>query len=292
MSAQTNPPDDLPELPDLPDLPELPGAASATLAPATGATGGPPPLRVLDKAPLHLRQAALIAVGASVFQWMPGKVEGDPGNGWLLVLAAKLVMGAAAWVWLQQVKHDFGPKLVGGLAGLANLHLAPKKKEEPEDGKEKRRPKPKSGQPAKLEHPFPTGLHVLSAVLAVAGVLIATMDPRHALLGSSGLVETLMLGWAAFTWVHIANYERWGGFNPLFPLMFLGMLFAGILGLIGAFAASGLAMLCGILGGAGMAVGGGLAAYTIAEALMQAKKEGDLKKAQALEARKAARKKD
>jgi hypothetical protein len=36
-------------------------------------------------------------------------------------------------------------------------------------------------------------------------------------------------------------------------------------------------------------VGGGLAAYTIVEALMQAKKEGDEKKRAALEARRAAR---
>jgi hypothetical protein len=44
-----------------------------------------------------------------------------------------------------------------------------------------------------------------------------------------------------------------------------------------------------ILGGGAVAAGGGLAAYTIAEAMMQAKKQGDRKKAEALEARKAAR---
>jgi hypothetical protein len=103
-----------------------------------------------------------------------------------------------------------------------------------------------------------------------------------------------MLGWAAFTWVHIASYERWGGFNPLFPLMFLGMLFAGLMGVIAGLTGDmgGLAKLMSILGGAGVAAGGGLAAYTIAEALMQAKKDGDRKKAEALEARKAARKKE
>ena len=102
-----------------------------------------------------------------------------------------------------------------------------------------------------------------------------------------------MLGWAAFTWVHIAGYERWGHFNPLFPLMFLGMLFAGAAAVIGALAseATGAAKLMGVLGGATVACGGGLAAYTIAEAMMQAKRDGDRKKAEALEARKASRKK-
>ena len=283
-------PEELPELPDLPHLPAQPAGAAST-----GPAGGPPPLRVLDKAPLHLRQAALIVCAASVLQWMPVKeLRGEAGNGWLLVLAAKAIMAGAAWLWLQQVRHDFGPKLTGALAGLASLHLVPKKKEEPDDGKEKRRPKPKAGAAVKLEHPFPTGLHALAAVLAIAAVYVASLDPRGALLGSCGMVETLMLGWAAFTWVHIASYERWGGFNPLFPLMFLGMLFAGLMGVIFGLTGDmgGLAKLMSILGGAGVAAGGGLAAYTIAEALMQAKKDGDRKKAEALEARKAARKKE
>ncbi|MEQ1895580.1 MAG: hypothetical protein ABL998_23820, partial [Planctomycetota bacterium] len=282
-------PEELPELPDLPDLPAAPAGA----APA-GPAGGPPPLRVLDKAPMHLRQAALIVTAASLLPWMPGKIEGEAGNAWLLTLLAKVIMGSAAWLWLQQVKHDFGPKLVGGLAGLANLHLAPKKKEEPDDGKEKRRPKPKAGAAVKLEHPFPTGLHALAVVLVIAAVVIGSQDPRRALIGSAGTVEIAMFGWAAFTWVHIASYERWGGFNPLFPLMFLGMLFAGAMGVIVGVAGdlAGLARMMAVLGGAGVAGGGGLAAYTIAEALMQAKKDGDRKKAEALEARKASRKKE
>ena len=113
----------IPDLPALPDLPTPTGAA------APAGAGAPPPLRVLDKAPMHLRQAALIVTAASILPWMPGKVVGEAGNAWLLTLLAKAIMGGAAWLWLQQVMHDFGPKLVGGLAGLANLHLVPKKKE-------------------------------------------------------------------------------------------------------------------------------------------------------------------
>jgi hypothetical protein len=46
-----------------------------------------------------------------------------------------------------------------------------------------------------------------------------------------------------------------------------------------------------IVGGAVVGAGGGFAGWTIVEAMMQAKKEGDAKKADALEARRAARKK-
>ena len=72
--------------------------------------------------------------------------------------------------------------------------------------------------------------------------------------------------------------------------MFLGMLFAGISRVAFAFKLEGSTMLFALLGGAIVAAGGGLAAFTIVEAMMQAKKEGDRKKAEALEARKAARK--
>ncbi|HEX6886322.1 MAG TPA: hypothetical protein VF530_23305 [Planctomycetota bacterium] len=281
--------DELEPLPELDELHELPGAPLAAARP-----GAPPPLRVLDKAPQHLRLAALIVVCGSLLPWMPGKGEGEAaaGSAWLMTLLAKAIMGAAAWLWLQQVYHDFGPKLSGVLGQLANLQPF-KKKEKPEEDAKQRRAKAKAPT-THLVHPFPTGLHLLAFLLAAVAVAVAFNDPRKGLIGSNGIPEVLMLGWAAFTWVHIANYERWGGFNPLFPLMFLGMLFAGAAAVVGALGgeASGLTKLMGLAGGAAVACGGGLAAYTIAEAMMAAKKEGDRKKAEALEARKAARKKD
>jgi hypothetical protein len=75
--------------------------------------------------------------------------------------------------------------------------------------------------------------------------------------------------------------------------MFLGMLLGGALAVVGAATgdSTGLNKLMGLAGGAAVAAGGGLAAYTIAEAMMQAKKEGDRKKAEAIEARRAARQK-
>ncbi len=273
MSPDQAPPDDLMELPD----------------PLLG-PGARPPLRELDKAPQHLRLAALIVTGGSLLPWMPGKLEAGDGAWWLMALLGKAIMGAAAWLWLQQVRHDFGPKLTGVLGQLADLHLKPKTKPAPDETK--RKAKPKAATSLHLEHPFPTGLHALALVLGVAAVLVAARDPRVGFAStSSGMPEVIMLGWAAFTWVHIAGYERWGAFNPLFPLMFLGMLFAGIMGVLGALAneSGGLMKLAGLMGGGLVAAGGGLAAYTIVEAMMQAKKQGDRKKAEALEARKAAR---
>lgn len=105
------------------------------------------------------------------------------------------------------------------------------------------------------------------------------------------MAELGMLAWAAYTWVHIYAYERWGHFNPIFPMMFLAMLFGGAVQ--GSFALGmeegGLPKIAGIAGGGLLAVGGGIAAYTIVEAMLAAKKEGDAKKAVVLEARKTAR---
>jgi len=292
MSTSTPHADDLPELPELPEehaeLHELPDTAEPVSQPgmASGAPGEKPPLRVLDKAPLHLRMAALIVVGGSIVQWMPGKVTEPQDMAWLLTLLAKAIMGAAAWLWYMQILHNFGPPVPGVLGQLANLSLLPKKE---------KKTKGRASQPQMhLEHPFPTGLHLLALILVVVSIVVAMRDPRVGLFNlSAGVPEVALLGWAAFTWVHIAGYERWGHFNPLFPLMFIGMLIAGLSGVVAGLngSASGLAKLMSVLGGAAVASGGGLAAYTIVEAMMQAKKDGDRKKAEALEARRAARKK-
>jgi hypothetical protein len=281
--------DDLPEIPDMPEVapatsPTAPGVPGGSIA-----LSGPPPLRTLDKAPQHLRLAAVIVMAGCVLPWMPGELETTSATWWLWALLGKVVIGSAAWLWLQQVRHDFGPKLGGILGQLAELNPKGKKKD---DGKARRA---KAAPAMHLEHPFPTGLHLLALVLVIAALVIAYKDPREGLADSpAGIPEVAMFGWAAFTWVHIAGYERWGHFNPLFPLMFLGMLFAGAAAVLGAVTgaeASGLHKLMILAGGGLVAAGGGLAAYTIAEAMMQAKKEGDRKKADALEARKAARQK-
>ncbi len=315
MTPDSQPHDDLPELPDdAADLQEIlapleTGDTGSGPGPAPGAPPVPrealersprsrPPLRALDRAPRHLRLAALIVVVGSLLPWLPGGTSGDtgldaamtPGRALLTLLAKGIVIGAA-WLWFQQVLHNFGPKLGGALGRLAELQLRPKKVGESADPRS-RVAKSRSGAPTTLEHPFPTGLHALSLVVVLVGMLAAAADPRQGLIGSNGMAEVAMLGWAAFTWVHIGSYERWGGFNPLFPLLFLGMLFAGAAAVLGAVTsgAGDMTRFCALLGGAAVAVGGGLATYTIVEAMMQAKKQGDRKKQESLAARRAARK--
>ena len=278
--------DDLPELPDLPEIPELPDDHAVVAPPEAyaSATAEKPPLRQLDKAPLHLRKAALIVVVGSFLPWM------GHGGGWVTSIVGKLVVLAAAWLWFKQIEHNWGPKLPGALGKLAALAYRPKAKDGDDDGKRRARAR-RELAPTALEHPFPTALHVLSLVCAIVGcVVLPSVDPARPNLAIAA-AEIGMLAWAAYTWVHIFAYERWGKFNPIFPLMFLGMVFGGATRVVfsvgdgfGSFSAS-----AAILGGAIVAVGGGLAAYTIVEALMQAKKEGDEKKRAALEARRAAR---
>ncbi len=265
-----------------------PGAPAQLAAPL--ADGAIPPLRQLDKAPTHLRLAAQIVAVGSLLPFM-GLGDGGADGVWFS-LGAKIIVLGAAWLWLQQHLHDFGPKATGVVGHLANLRLLKKKKKEDGEDQPKRRASEKGL--AKLEHPFPTGLHALSVIVFGAGVFLSLSDARSSMFGPLGTAETLMFAWAAATWVHIAGYERWCGFSPLFPLMFLGMFFAGSAQVVGAVTAGdaipGLWRLFSGLGGGIVTAGGGLAAFTIVEAMMEAKKEGDRKKAEALEARKAARK--
>jgi len=274
-----------PPRPGTPKLEPTPRPEPSPPVASRPASGDKPPLRVLDKAPIHLRLAAKIVVVGSVLPFMRAAEE-TVGQGWAVTFAAKLVILAAAWVWMRQVLHNWGPELPGLFGKLGSLHLKPASLE-----KKKKPSRAQKQTLQSLEHPFPTGLHLLSTVLIVAAVAIALRDPRSGPIGPIAPAEMLMLGWAAFTFVHIANYERWGRFSPLFPLMFLGMLFAGVASVFAGLGVDdGLMKIASILGGGIVAVGGGLAAYTIVEAMMQAKKEGDRKKKEALEARRAARK--
>jgi hypothetical protein len=264
---------------DAPPAPEAAGDAPAPTAP-----GERPPLRELDKAPKHLALASKVVVGAALLPFMRAEHMAAEGSMWMSFVA-KLFFIAAAWLWYQQVLHNWSPTLKGFLGKLAGFHL--KLKKEDEDKKKRSR---RGQKTAAVEHPFPTGLHLLAIALIVAAFVVSVNDPRGSLIGPVGPAEAGMLGWAAFTFVHIANYERWGNFNPLFPLMFLAMLLAGFASVFAGFGASGIDMAFHVAGGLGVGLGGGLAAYTIVEAMMQAKKEGDRKKAEAIEARKAARK--
>ncbi|MCP4738582.1 MAG: RDD family protein, partial [Bosea sp.] len=266
--------------------------------PAAPAEAGQPGLRVMHDAEKHLRLASMIVAGGCLIPWMSygaHKIVNAAGNEdvvveWLVGptswVGAKLVILAGIWLLYQSVELRSGGKVPGFIATLGGIVLG--KKPEPVDPKVAARRAANRKGPAKLEVPFPTALHIVGFLLAVLGIAIPLIDPAGTNAWYKGMGELGMLAWAGGTFVHIHAYERWGSFNPLFPLMFIGMLFAGGLNVVGAFGGESPNIL-GLAGGAIVAIGGGLAAYTIVEAMMQAKKEGDAKKAAENERRKAAR---
>jgi hypothetical protein len=125
--------------------------------------------------------------------------------------------------------------------------------------------------------------------LKYTGVASETATDRYSARAILDLL-TLLLGLATFA--HILDYEYGGKFNPVFPLMFLGPAIAGALQIFGSFSAFGdnsLGALLSLAGSITVAAGGCMAAYTMYESLKEAKRHGDEKRAQMLEARKAGR---
>lgn len=320
------PDDSLPELPELPDesLPELPlepaaeeveleplpepepepapepapapapvaeakpAAPVEPAAPAPEAAAAPvsmqdAPLReIKGTAPEHLRTAALIVLVGCLLPWLSLEITGP-----MTWAGAKVLILAGIWLLWQSVELRAGGKVPGLVSSLGGMVLG-KKPEEVDPAVAARRAKNRKG-PAKLETPFPTALHILGFVLAIVGIIFPLIDPGASKGSWKAMAELGMLAWAGGTWVHIYAYERWGSFNPLFPLMFIGMLFSGGLNAVGFFTGAQGAHVVGLIGGLIVAAGGGLAAYTIIEAMMEAKKEGEAKKAVENDRRKAAR---
>jgi len=250
----------------------------ATIEPAAAAAAVSPELageRKPDLTPLHLRKAAWIVLLGSLLPWM------GSGAGWVTFIAAKLTICLGAWVLFQTVRHGAKEKVPGLIAKLAAVNWA-----KPDSGK---RNKPMSEV---LLGTIPSLGHVIGLVALLGGVAVTVFDPAYSKDGSllKGLAEVGMLAWAASTMVHIFAYTHGGKFNPIFPLMFIGMVFAGLLSLIGAFFVTNtLLLVSGVLGSLTVASGGVFACYTMFEAMKQAKVEGEAKKAAAREARKQAR---
>lgn len=267
-----------------PDVPLAPLAASAP-TPDPLVEGETPPLRELDAAPAHLRTAATVVVIGALLPFVVPEETREGGSVWFSV-GGKAVMLLAAWLWSRQVLHNFGPKLEGPFGKLASVNLKPAPKEEPE---KKKRRAAKAGAAAP-KHPFPTALHLVAILCIVGALALAGFDPRLSKVGPVGFVEAGILGWGAFTYVHIMAYQRWSSFNPLFALMFIAMALAGVASVLAGINAEGLWKVFSMGGGVIVGGGGVLAVYTMVEAMMAAKKEGDRKKAEAIEARKAARK--
>jgi len=267
------------DLPELPDAAEMIQGASAPRSEGTAADG-PVQLRELDKAPLHLRRAALIAVVGCLLPWM------GHGGGLIANVVAKVLMLLGMGCIYVYWKYRGGEKVMGLFGKLSELSLLPKKKDE---GKKPRR-RGKDGPDADeilRGAKFPAAIHLLAFALVIASVLVLKLEPETNL--GKAAAELGMLAWGAGAWVHIYAFERGGKFNPLFPLMFLGHAAAGVLAVLGALQGEAVDLFAAIGGGI-VAAGGFLAAYTIIEALRSAKSEGDAKKQAALEARKTARK--
>ena len=265
-------------------------AAPAALTPES-APGEKPPLREMHGAEAHLRTAAIVVFAGCLLPWLSLELSGPVT--WTL---GKLVTLAGIWLLWQSVELRAGGKVPGFVTSLGSKAIG--KTPEPVDPKvAARRAKNRKG-PAKLEIPFPTPLHLIGFALAILGVFMPLLDPTGVLMPPEGsdqpsnvssLAELGMLAWAAGTWVHLYAYERWGQFNPIFPLMFIGMLFSGGLTVVGYFGGAEGATVLSLLGGVVVAIGGGIAAYTIVEAMVEAKKEGDAKKQAENERRKSAR---
>lgn len=273
-----------------PASPVAAAAASSSAEKPDGdaARAGAP--RQLDQAPLHLRKAAWVVVAGSLLPWM------GSGATWLALVVSKLVVGLGAWILQKTIAARTGAPVPGFVAKLAAVSLAPKPKPAaPEEAEAKPKGKKKKSPLAPLFQALPTAGHAVGLLVLLVGVFSVFYDPAIAaggedVYGIKAFAEVGMLAWAAATIVHIFSYVHGGRFNPIFPLMFLAMFAAGILGAIGAFAEESPVLLTVRVAGAlVVSAGGGIACYTIFEAMKQAKVEGEAKKAAAREARKAAR---
>lgn len=225
-----------------------------------------------NKAPEHLKKAAMIVAVACIVPWLA------TGGEWTVQIGSKALIYASAYLFHMCVLHRAGEKIDKTFAGLASKSFVDVNQ------------KPKNAIQGIL-HSIPTPLHVLGWLFMITGLVLgAFIDPDGGLLGKelTGLAEVGMLAWAAGTFVHIDSFERGGKFNPIFPLMFLGHAIAGALTLVGNITGDAPDLLA-IAGSAGVTAGGVFAMYTIVEAMKQAKVEGDLKKRAQTEARKAER---
>jgi hypothetical protein len=245
-------------------LPDLPLEASSTPAPAAprsqpGKPGAPNvSARAQERAPQMLLKAAKLLVAGSLLPWMGA----DLGSGNWVNLGLKLVLLGGCMLIMKGVDAHYAG---ASATGFGAKPLAAGKK----------------GMLGALN-----GLHVVGTlvILGVLGAQLALYSDHVLVLGESA---TLLLG--GLTFAHIHSYLKGGHFNPLFPIMFAGCAIGGLFGLFGRIQQGGALGWLGALGCLILAAAGAGAVHTIAVAMMQAKKEGEVKKAAALEARKAAR---
>jgi hypothetical protein len=255
-------------------LPDLPPEASLL---AEGRIPYRPKERTLEAAPLLLGKAAWVLVIGAALPWC-----GHQGT-WVTSVAAKLVVALGCFLFYAAVVARTGAPVPAGLGALTKPRLGP------ELGAKAKTPVQKIFAVA------PTPLHLLAWAFALGGLFLPLLDPARSAVPSDfevlqAFVEVGSLLLGAGTVVHIFAYRKGAHFNPLFPLLFLGPAFLGTSIVLQTLGGGNLgAHLVELLGSLLSAGAGLFAVYTVVLALMAAKKEGDAKKAQALEARKAAR---
>ncbi len=273
-------PADAIELPDLPDEVEPVGSAGGQedssrktaeereaerqerlrqkkleLDRAAGLTGEK---RELDHAPLMLRKAAIVLAVASFIPF------GTPDfSMWPMNLVGKAIIALGAWIFYQAHVAKAGQKAPGFAAGLAKNNALP-------------------------------GLIVFGVLCLVGlydwvGIGLTTQVSGY-FPGLSMMAEKVLLILAGFTFVHIYDYEHGGKFNPIFPLMFVGALFAGIGAVIIDMKNGAMpGVILPVAAAVAVAFAGLIAIRTMVEAMKEAKAQGELKRQAQQEARKAAR---
>ena len=221
--------------------------------------------RELEDAPRILQKAAWVLVAACVFPWMSvSEVIAPDGK---LVnpkhFAAKAVILLGAYLLHQSLKASYGDK-AAGFARKLDIKIVPARRRS-------------------------MGWNVgefLGIVVMIVG-LLPIVEGTDLSFGSVGLAlygdkGLMILGLVTIS--HIYSYSKGATFNPLFPILFLGPAFAGVLSIpkagIGWWSVGSLLA----------SVAGVMAVYTIVVAMRQAKAEGDAKKAAQVAARREARK--
>lgn len=259
----------LEDLPDLPDLPDAEGGAGREGKDDVTLRAEMMAKRKEEKAPQHLNLASKILIAGAILPWLGTNIGGN----WLISVGSKVALLLGAFLWHQATLGAWHEPVVGAFKGLVSKRLSSK---------------PRSA----LVH-F-NALHIAAAVviLGIIGWTIADgrtviVDGEPVALWKSLVTEHISLLLGTFTLSHGVAYLHGAKFNPLFPLMFIGVLVGGAFSVLGMVSKSNYA---GALGAGLLAVAGAIAVWTIVEAMKQAKVEGDQKKLAALEARKAARK--
>ncbi|MHC4378188.1 MAG: hypothetical protein ACYS26_16430 [Planctomycetota bacterium] len=275
--------------------PEAAQAEAATPAPA--AAGALPPLpeeavlmkegtmrfvpkeRELEQAPKLLRQAAVVLVVGSLLPWV------GHGGGPVTYAGAKVLTILAGVCFYASVFTRLEQPVPFGLAALGKKRWG-----KPYNHKTK-------GFKESLAQAIPTPLHVFAGLVAIVGLLMPLGDPVYAtseVVGGGaikGISEVGLLAMGVLTIVHIFAYSKGGSFNPIYPFLFLGALMMGIgrLATAASTTEQGAPRLLAYGGALLTTIAGAWATWTIVVSMIEAKKQGDAKKAAVMEARKAAR---